>query len=113
MALFSVNTALPLGARTASGSGSGVFPTSVSGNISVVTTVSARTGTAPTLTTRVEWSFDGGQTFINVGDTLPASNNPGSVGGSFPVRAPHYRIAWTIGGTTPDFTFEVKTYLTR
>jgi hypothetical protein len=73
--------------------------------------VSAASGTTPSMTLTVEWSFDG----VNFG--------PGETAVSFaaitankattqriPAQAPFYRLVWTITGTTPSFTFSANAW---
>ena len=97
--------AIPLAARTTAGSGGDMR---VSGGYSVRAqlNVTAASGTAPTLNVLIEDSLDGtnfntigtftqrtaaGREVINI--TVPFSEN--------------LRVSWTIGGTTPSFTFSV------
>ena len=65
-----------------------------------------------TLDLSVEWSHDG----INFAAAEPADSfnqilqtagAPQRVAKAFDIKAPQYRIVWTLGGTTPSFTFAV------
>lgn len=84
----------------------------------LVTTVS---GTTPTLTVRVQWSPDGGTTWLDL-DATNAQTASITATGQYVLRVfpgvataanaalnsplPRtWRLAWTIGGTTPSFTF--------
>lgn len=70
----------------------------------------AASGTTPTLAIAVEWSFDG-TTFApsDPADTLTQITGTanGNLAKSFSVKGLYYRIVWTIGGTTPSFTFSI------
>lgn len=83
------------GAQTANGTKLGI-------GISVTATA----GT-PTLDLTVEWSGDGEN--FGAADTTPDAfaqlTAVGSTGKVFDVKAPYYRLVWTIAGTTPSFTF--------
>mgnify|MGYP000863785694 CR=1 FL=1 len=95
-------------------------------------TISAVSGTSPTLTAQLQISYDNGTTFINFGPATTALTAAGSILiGCYPtqfevatsatlvalttgatqtvlINAPLpriWRIAYTIGGTTPSFTF--------
>ena len=82
------------------------------------------TGTTPTLTVRLQWSPDGGTTWLDL-DTTNAQTASITGTGAFVLRvypgiataanaalnAPlprTWRLAWTIGGTTPSFTFAAQ-----
>jgi len=69
--------------------------------------ISAQSGTTPTIDFEVEWSPDGvnfgsaetPDTFTQIGAATP------TVAKRFTVKAPWYRLVWTLGGTTPNYTF--------
>jgi hypothetical protein len=71
--------------------------------------VTAASGTTPTLDVVVEDSFDG--TTWNTVATFTQKTAVGvqalDVSGQF---TDQLRVRWTIGGTTPSFTFDVKFY---
>lgn len=107
-------------ARTANGNGSTI--TNYNGNGGVFTVVvSAVSGTTPTLAWRPQWSYDGGTTWIDMDATNLQTASITAAGTyqlklypGFPTTAnaslngvlPRFwRSAWTIGGTTPSFTF--------
>jgi hypothetical protein len=73
--------------------------------LNVFVNVTAQSGTTPTMDLRVDWSLDGA-TWYNVADTF---TQIGAVTGGFfkqfMVKAPYYRLVWTLGGTTPNYTF--------
>lgn len=72
--------------------------------------VTAASGTTPSITFEVQWSFDGGATFMSGpgADTITAITAAGSKAASFTPKGDAYRIKWTISGTTPSFTFNVR-----
>lgn len=71
--------------------------------------ITAVSGTTPTLDLTVEWSFDGGVTFLvgEPADTFTQKTAAGSGAKVFTAKGNAYRVKWTIGGTTPSFTFSV------
>lgn len=114
--------------RTASGNGDGVdlvalngdTPTAMPPSLRVQVDISAVSGTTPTLVVVIEDSLDGGQTW-NVVGTFASLNSvtravigiaPSGVaqaaGFVWPFNPRKVRARWTIGGTTPNFTFQVR-----
>lgn len=114
------NAVLPVeasSAKTATGTGTVQTNCNAAGVILFVN-VTAVSGTTPTLTVKVQHSFDG-TTFADVPGAVTASITgsgltvltlfPGvtvaaNAAVSYPL-ARFWRLAWTIGGTTPSFTF--------
>lgn len=81
------------------------------GNVAVLLSVTAVTGTSPTLTCIVEDSADG-TTWFPV-KTASAITAVGSyrivvVGPADGPTQPRLRLRWTTGGTSPNFTFSVN-----
>lgn len=110
---YAVITALPSAARTSSGNGAGVIGGDTGDNLSLQLIVSASSGTTPTLDVAVQWSMDGTTwSPAETPDAFTQMTGNGSKVKVFPVKAPNYRIAYTIGGTTPSFTFQVLGYET-
>jgi xanthine dehydrogenase molybdopterin-binding subunit B len=69
-------------------------------------------GGTPNLVLSVEWTMDG-TNFATVDTTADAFAALTAVAArvkQFLVKAPQYRIVWTITGTTPSFTFTVHEY---
>ena len=107
-------------ARTASGNGV-TFTNHNGRSVTFWLNVTAVSGTTPTMTARLQWSLDNGATWLDADTTnLQTVSIAGtgnfllSVGPNLPVvanrsanqMAPRLmRLAWTIGGTTPSFTF--------
>lgn len=101
-------------ARTATGTSSAIEARSAAARLNILVNVTAASGTAPTLDVTVEWSFDGGTTWAvsDPADSI-AQFTAGAVRAKqFNVKAPTYRLRWTIAGTTPSFTFSVSEYTT-
>ena len=94
--------------RTASGNGA--TQTASGSSLSAMVRVSAASGTLPTLAVQVQWSMDG-VNFVAADpvDTFATITATGGLARQFSVKASHYRFAWTIGGTTPSFTFTIDT----
>ena len=99
------DAAVASAARTATGVGTAFDPANAD-SLEGFLTVTAASGTTPTLDVRLETSLDGGTTWSTVGAfaqiTTTGTRNKvfGPVGDSC-------RWAWTIAGTTPSFTFSV------
>jgi len=110
-------------AKTATGNGATQTNFNASGAL-VWINVSAVSGTTPTLTVRLQWSPDGGTTWVDL-DTTNAQTASITATGQFVLRVfpgiataanaalnsplPRtWRLAWTIGGTTPSFTFAAQ-----
>ena len=80
--------------------------------VSVGVDVTAFSGTTPTLDLIVEWSFDNvnwsaGESPLTFAQILGIKSTHIMA----QVRAPYMRVRWTLGGTTPSFTFTVYTYV--
>jgi hypothetical protein len=59
--------------------------------------------------------MDGGTTFATpdgTADAFTALTAAGVKVKQFALKAPHYRLVWTITGTTPSFTFSARTWAT-
>lgn len=70
-------------------------------------TITAASGTTPSLTVTIEDSPDG--TVWTTRDTYPAQTGAATVTRSLPVgMAPFQRVSWAVTGTTPSFTFSVQ-----
>lgn len=79
-------------------------------NLNVVVDVTAASGTGPSLALEVEWSVDG-TTFgaaDGSADTFAAITAAGVKAKRVSIKAPFYRLKWTITGTTPSFTFSAS-----
>lgn len=67
--------------------------------------ITARSGTAPSLTVNIQQSPDG--VSWTTTDTFTAITNVGVSDRAVEVRAEHARLSWTVTGTTPSFTSTV------
>lgn len=100
-------------ARTTTGtSGANAIPQGAN-KVSLMANVTAVTGTGPTLDLTVEWSNDG--TAWAVGEPTDSFTQITAVSAKakeFVVKGAAYRVRWTLGGTTPNFTFAVWDFCT-
>jgi hypothetical protein len=118
---YQVVTAVASAARTTSGNGAAILPyrpdstsQDMGDQLCLLLAVTASGGTTPTLTVGIEWSHDGGVTWApaETPDAFTQVTGTGNKVKTFPVKGPTYRIVWTIGGTTPTFTFGVTAFIT-
>lgn len=82
---------------------------------SVLVSVTAVSGTSPTLTPAVQWSNDAGVTWYGAdpADVFTTISAVGNVVKTFQVRGTSMRLAWaTPGGTTPSLTFSASVVVT-
>lgn len=104
--------------RTTTGQTAAIFAGSAIETINVFVDATAVSGTSPSLVVSLEVSPDGGTTWYESG-TATAITAVGtqkfkvSVYNNSTVLTSLYRLKWTITGTTPSFTFSVRTYSTR
>lgn len=89
-------------ARTASGTGSAFSVQDVSAILGTLS-VTAASGTAPTLDVRLETTVDG-TNWYTVG-SFPQKTAAGSDARAFGPVGSQCRWAWTVAGTGPSFTF--------
>lgn len=102
--------------RTTSGVSTTMRDSDQGDNLSVALVVTAFAGTTPTLDVVVEWSMDGGTTWVRndpAADAFTQVVGTANLVRTFPVRATTFRVAWTVGGTTPSFTFSVRAMMTN
>lgn len=103
--------------KTATGSGSAVCGFGRYAKFSFELVVSAASGTTPTLDVTVQHSIDGGANWF----TLVAFAQKTAAGSELKTESEVeaataeaygdcFRVIWTIGGTTPSFTFSVAVY---
>lgn len=113
MGAFTPQVVVPSAARTATGQSAalgigGVAPSGQADTVALAVDVTAVSGTTPSMTVSVEWSFDGTSFFVaDVADAFTAITAAKKVVRLFDVKASLYRVVWTISGTTPSFTFSV------
>jgi hypothetical protein len=108
-------TLLASGARTTTGTGSAVCGFGRYEKFTAELVVSAASGTTPTLDVLVEHSIDGGTTWFTMitftqktttGNELKTESEVEAA--TAEVYGDCLRVKYTIGGTTPSFTFYVK-----
>src|SRR5512138_3179892 len=96
---------VPSQARTTS-SDSGALVSDSARYLQLMVDVTAASGTTPTLDIVVEWSPDGSTWFVaQPVDSFTQITVAGKVIKRFDIKAPRFRVRWTIAGTTPSFTF--------
>lgn len=115
-------------ARAASGNGdaldlialSGWQPANGTPQLLVQVDATAATGTSPTLAVVIEDSIDGGVTWNTIAtftsittvsrqvQQCAVSGVAQAAGFRWPFNARRVRARWTLGGTTPNFTFSVR-----
>lgn len=100
------DAAVASAARTVSGNGT-AFNTDQAESLEGFLTVTAASGTGPTLDVRLETSVDGGATWRTVG-SFEQITAAGSRNGVFGPLGDLCRWAWTIAGGTPSFTFDIS-----
>lgn len=108
-------TLLASAARTATGTGSAVCGFSRYEKFAAELVVSAASGTTPTLDVTLQHSIDGGTNWYTLA-TFTQKTATGSElkteseveAATAEVYGDCLRAIWTIGGTTPSFTFYVK-----
>lgn len=108
---------LASGARTATGTGSAVCGFGKYEKFVFQLDVTAASGTTPTLDVVVQHSIDGGTNWYTVatftqktaaGEELKTESEVES--GTAEAYGDCFRVSYTIGGTTPSFTFSVRCY---
>jgi hypothetical protein len=107
-----VRVVVPAAARTASGnSGLLAIQSGQARSAALLLSVTAASGTSPTLDVSVEWSHDG-TTFAAADpvDSFAQLVAAGTRIESYTIKAPFYRVVWALSGTTPSFTFSVSEY---
>jgi hypothetical protein len=99
------------GARTTAGNGSAADISGVD-YVTVLVDVTAVSGTTPAMTIIPQWSHNGTDWFdSNPGENMsPDFTATAKRAKTFQVKAPYFRVVWSIGGTTPSFTFAVHLY---
>lgn len=101
-------------ARTATGTGDGVTGFARAETLTATLVVSAASGTNPTLDVIVQHSIDGSNWFdlITFTQRTAAASEMKSVseeqGTTVTAIGDRLRVKYTIGGTTPSFTFKVN-----
>lgn len=115
MAWGDANQFVTSAARTTSAD-SGSIACEKSLNLNVLVEVTAASGTSPNLAFFVDWSPDGVNWYTAdpTGESFTAiTAAPTRLIKQFPVKAPFFRLRWTISGTTPSFTFDAWKYFTE
>lgn len=110
MPLGTVRTVLASAARTTTGS-TAAFGLAEAGaeRVAVGVSVTAVSGVSPTLDVALQWSHDGGTTWLPAQSADSFTQVTAAAGAVkvFEVKGPLFRVAYTVAGTTPSFTFSV------
>lgn len=114
MAFGDANQFVPSSAKTASGN-SGAIACEKGLNLNLLIDATAVSGTTPTLALGVEWSADGVNFAVvdTTADSFAQITAATKVVKQFAAKMPFFRLVWTIGGTTPSFTFGAWKYITE
>jgi hypothetical protein len=101
-------------AITTSGNSSGVAVQpvgNVGGPVTCHVSVTAVSGSSPTLTVSLQWSQNN-STWIsgNADETFPVMTSTGTAQLTAPSRAAFVRAAWTVTGSTPSFTAAIAVW---
>ena len=100
--------AIASGAQTATGNSAAIRLGDFGASLGLLVDVTAVSGTTPSMTLTVEWSHDAtAWAQGDPADTFTAITAASKKVKAFTVKAPYYRVVWTITGTTPSFTFSV------
>lgn len=76
--------------------------------VNVELNITAASGTTPTLVCSLEWTNANGVWYAaDPVDQMTSRSTPGAWVKQFTCKGDRYRVRWTIGGTTPSFTFEI------
>lgn len=97
---------VPSAARTTNANSNPVAVTANVDTVALLVNCTAASGTTPNLAIAVQWSNDGvNWAAADPADSFTALTTTGAVVKTFAVKASQVRLAWTITGTTPSFTF--------
>jgi hypothetical protein len=102
----------PTAARTATGNGTGIDVQTMDGDLFLVLDSAAGTGTTPTLDIKVQSSDTSGGTYADIAGatftqvTTTASQQAITISKDEAKR--YIRVVYTVGGTSPSFTFSVN-----
>lgn len=96
-------------ARTTSGSGTTSVGNAPASTLRVQLDVTAASGTTPTLDVVIEDTIDGAN-YNTVATFTQATGTTRQVVNVTTPFTDTFRARWTIGGTTPSFTFSVQMY---
>lgn len=114
MAYMEAQRQVASAARTTNGNSAALDPGEQGNMLNLVVSVTAASGTTPSLALSVEWSVDGTVWATpETADTFTAITAAVNRVKSFTRKAPLYRVVWAITGTTPSFTFSIDEYVTN
>lgn len=95
-------------ARTTTGTSTSAVVDAGASALALLVNAATVSGTTPTLDITVEWSNDNATWAVGEpADSFTQITAAKVVAKQFAVKGAYYRTRWTIGGTTPSFTFDV------
>lgn len=73
--------------------------------VGVLVRATAVSGTSPSLTVSLQWSYDG-TNFVaaDPADSFTAITAAGGAAKAFTIKAPYFRLNYAVSGTSPSFT---------
>ena len=110
MAVSTVRTLLASAARTTNGvSDSMGLAIDGASKVAIGVNITAFSGVSPTLDAVVQWSHDGGTSWLTPqpADSFTQAITAQGAIKVFDVKAPMARVVYSMTGTTPSFTFTV------
>lgn len=104
-------TVVSSAARTVSGASAALSGLATADTLRVQLNVSAASGTTPTLDAVIEDTVDDGATWNTIGTFSQKTAVSREVINITNPFTDQVRVRWTVGGTTPSFTFAVDAYI--
>lgn len=112
MSFVPPSTVVQSAARTVTGQSGPVASGPIGKSVSLFIDCTAVGGVGPTLDLSLEWSNDGNSwAAAEPADTFTQITAAKKVVKTFARKAAMYRLRWTLGGTTPSFTFSAIEYV--
>jgi hypothetical protein len=110
VSIYNAHTFVTSAARTTNGNSASVSA-GIATTLNVLVDVTATGGVSPTMTLSVEWSHNGTDWFTpDTAENFTQLTAASKKVKTFTVKAPFYRLVWTLGGTSPSFTFSATAY---
>ena len=107
---MATTTLVPSAARTASADSGLLLGLANANTLRMQLNITAASGTTPTLDVVVEDTLDGGATFNTIATFTQATVASRQVVNFSGLFSDTIRVRWTVGGTTPSFTFSAVLY---
>lgn len=106
-AIPTFSTQVASSARTTSGNSGNITQAAPNSNGAFEVNVTAVSGTLPTLDVVFQESYDNGTTWTDEWHLERITANGQFTTPNLLISTSHFRFVWTIGGTTPSFTFSI------